>query len=75
MTKASGIVIRMPDIRRALMCGRGTQGWFRLRNLDYDRFIKEGFPIEELETLNCDMARQVCSLARIKHNEELTNGR
>lgn len=60
----SGIIIRMPDIRRALMCGRGPQGWFRLRGLDYSRFQKEGYPIEELEAIDCEMARQVCSKAR-----------
>jgi hypothetical protein len=63
----TGIVIRMPDIRRALMCGRGTQGWFRLRGLDYERFIREGYPIEELESIEDEMARQVCSAARLHH--------
>jgi len=65
----SGIQIRMPDIRRALMCGRGVQGWFRLRGLDYDRFIREGFPIEELEAIDCEMSRQVCSAARQHYNK------
>jgi len=61
------IIIRMPDIRRALMCGRGTQGWFRLRELDYELFIREGYPIETLEAIDCEMARQVCSAARAHH--------
>ena len=74
MTK-SGIIIRMPDIRRALMCGRGTAGWFKLRKLDYDRFLKEGFPIEELEEIDCVMAKQVCQTAREYHAERLKNGR
>lgn len=60
----SGIIIRMPDIRRALMCGRGTQGWFRLRGLDYDKFIREGYPIETLEAIDDEMSRQVCAKAR-----------
>lgn len=64
---ASGIIIRMPDIRRVLMCGRGTQGWFRLHKLDYQRFILFGFPIEELEAIDCLMARQVCAAARRRH--------
>jgi hypothetical protein len=68
-TGPSGIIIRMPDIRRALMCGRGTQGWFRLRNLDYDKFITEGYPIETLEAIDCDMARQVCAAARLHHEQ------
>jgi hypothetical protein len=66
----TGIVIRMPDIRRALMCGRGPQSWFRLRGLDYDRFIREGYPIEELEAIDCDMARQVCVKAREFHGQK-----
>lgn len=66
----AGIQIRMPDIRRALMCGRGVQGWFRLRGLDYDRFIREGFPIEELEAIDCEMSRQVCEAARKYHSKE-----
>lgn len=70
MTDRSGIIIRMPDIRRALMCGRGTAGWFRLRGLDYDRFLNEGFPIEELEAIDCDMARQVCETARRHHAQK-----
>lgn len=65
-----GIVIRMPEIRRVLMCGRGPQGWFRLHKLDYDRFIREGFPIEELEAINCEMARQVCEGARRYYDKQ-----
>jgi hypothetical protein len=64
------IIIRMPDIRRALMCGRGVQGWFRLRNLDYDKFITEGYAIETLEAIDCDMARQVCAAARLHYQQE-----
>lgn len=60
----SGIIIRMPDIRRALMCGRGPQGWFKLRGLDYNRFIREGYPIETLEAIGDEMSRQVCAKAR-----------
>jgi hypothetical protein len=60
----SGIIIRMPDIRRALMCGRGPGAWFRLRKLDYSRFIREGYPIEELEAIDCEMSKKVCAKAR-----------
>lgn len=66
---SSGIVIRMPDIRRALMCGRGPQGWFKLRGLDYDRFIREGYPLETLEAINDEMSRQVCENARAFYNK------
>jgi hypothetical protein len=65
------IIIRMPDIRRALMCGRGVQGWFKLRGLDYDRFIREGFPIEELAAVDCEMSRQVCNSARQHYSKEI----
>ena len=64
---SSKIVITMEDIRRALMCGRGAEGWFRLRKLDFDRFMREGYPIEELEAIDCEMAKQVCSKAREYH--------
>lgn len=70
MTEVSGIIIRMPEIRKVLMCGRGTQGWFKLRKLDYDRFIREGYPIEELEAIDCKMARQVCEAARKAHDDK-----
>lgn len=60
----NSIIIRMPDIRRALMCGRGTEGWFRLRGLDYQHFLKHGIPIETLEKIDCEMSRQVCEKAR-----------
>lgn len=66
---SSGIIIRMKDIRRALMCGRGAQGWFRLHHLDYDKFIAEGYPIEVLEAIDCGMAKQVCERARAYHAE------
>jgi len=68
---SSGIIIRMPDVRRALMCGRGPQGWFRLRGLDYDAFLANGLPIETLEAIDCEMARKVCAAAR----ERAANGR
>jgi len=63
------LIIKMPDIRKVLMCGRGTQGWFRLHNLDYADFIKNGIAIEKLEEIDREMAAQVCRHARETRNE------
>lgn len=65
----SGIIIRMRDVRRAKMCANGTRGWFEQLGLDYGKFLAEGAPIELVETIDDEMARQVCAIARKFHEE------
>jgi len=57
-------IIRMPDVRRVLMCGRGARAWFRLRGLDFEDFCSNGIALHDLEKIDCKMAEQVVKGAR-----------
>jgi len=53
----------MRHIRAAGMCSRGTRTFFQNAGLDWDRFLAEGIPAEELAATNDAMALSVVSIA------------
>ena len=58
------LIIRMPDIRRALMCSRGARTFFQAHNLDWQAFLKDGIPAEELAATGDAMALECVRIAR-----------
>lgn len=61
-------IIRMRDIRRAGMC-RDAKVWFEENGLDYDLFLKGRYTLEFAETIDDEMVRQVCAVARARYAE------
>ncbi|WVW77411.1 tail assembly chaperone [Stenotrophomonas phage vB_SmaS_Bhz59] len=57
-------MIKMEDLRRALMCSRGARVFFQAHGLDWDTFLKEGIPAEALEATGDVMALECVRIAR-----------
>ena len=58
------IIVRVHHIRGAKLCGNGTRAWFKHHGIDYNEFLANGLPIEQVEALNDGFAEQVCAVAR-----------
>lgn len=58
------VKVRMCHIREAKMCSRGTRDFFKKHGLDWDEFLKNGIPAEELESTGDAMAIRVSEVAR-----------
>jgi len=56
--------VHMADIRAAKMCSRGARDFFRRHGLDWEAFLREGVPAEQLLATGDEMARQVVEVAR-----------
>lgn len=63
----------MSDIRRARMCSRGARDFFVRHGLDWNKFLHEGIPAEELWNTGDPMAQEVVRVAQ--EREESDNGR
>ena len=62
--KSDDLIITMADIRKAKMCGPGVKEFLTKHGVSWERFIKEGIPIQELEHIDDVMLRQVIKVAR-----------
>lgn len=64
------VKVEARHIREAGLCVRGAKQWFRLHNLDFDHFIRHGYPAEVIEATGDAMGLKVATLARDEANEE-----
>lgn len=58
------LMVQMRHIRQARMCARGARAFFARHGLDWNRFLREGLPAEELLATGNAMAHQVVEVAR-----------
>lgn len=58
------VLVRMTHVRRACMCSRGARDFFARHGLDWDRFLKEGIEVEQIEAIDDAMAADVARVAR-----------
>lgn len=58
------VIVTMKDIRATHMCSRGTRDFFSRHGLDWNKFLSEGIPAEELEATGDAMALAVVEVAR-----------
>jgi len=63
------IVVKVQHIREAGLCMRGARMWFSQRGLDFGQFMREGLPIEQLESIDDALAQLVCTAARNEHGQ------
>lgn len=56
-------MIRMEHVRAAKMCSRGARTFLARHNLDWNRFLTEGLPEEDLLATGDAMAEQVVRVA------------
>ncbi|HRP76270.1 MAG TPA: hypothetical protein PLN31_19490 [Azoarcus taiwanensis] len=58
------VVVKMTHVRNARMCSRGARAFFLRHGLDWDRFLREGLPAEQIEATRDAMALKVVEVAR-----------
>lgn len=58
------LMITMAHVRAAKMCSRGARQFFAAHNLDWEAFLREGLPVEQIEATGDAMAIQVVEVAR-----------
>lgn len=61
---SSSVIVRMEHVRAARMCSRGARAFFLRHGLDWERFLQEGLPVEQIEATGDAMALQVAEVAR-----------
>lgn len=58
------LMINMSHVRAAKLCRRGARVFFERHGLDWERFLREGLPAEQIEATGDAMALQVVEVAR-----------
>lgn len=58
------VLVQMAHIRKAKYCSKGTREFFKKHDLDWNKFLSEGIPAEELEATGDFMAIEVTKVAR-----------
>lgn len=62
--KNERVIITMRHVRAAKMCSRGGREFARRHGLDWERFLREGIPAEQLEATGDAMALKLVEVAR-----------
>lgn len=63
------IIVRVEHLQQVGLCVRGARQWFRLHDLDFALFLREGLPIEVIEATGDALALKVAAAAREAHGE------
>lgn len=58
------VLVKMEHVRAAKMCSRGARAFFVRHGLDWERFLRDGLPVEQIEATGDAMALQVVEVAR-----------
>lgn len=56
--------VTMNDVRKAKLCSVGAREWFKMNNLDWSLFLKEGIAEEKLIETGDGMAFKAVEVAR-----------
>ena len=64
-------IVTGEHIREANLCVRGARQWFRLHNLDFDHFVRHGYPVETIEATGDVLGLKVAKIARDEAAQEL----
>lgn len=70
----SGVRASTRDQRAAGLCVAGTDAWFKRYGLDYRKFCREGYPVEQLRATGDPLAEKVCIAAEKRAAEENSHG-
>ena len=57
-------MVKMEHVRAARMCSRGARAFFLRHSLDWEAFLREGLPAEQIEATGDAMAIRVAEVAR-----------
>lgn len=64
MTQGEPLLVTMLHVRQAKMCSRGARAFFERHNLDWQKFLEEGLPVEQIEATGDAMALEVAKVAK-----------
>lgn len=57
------MIIRMEHVRQAKMCASGARAFFKRYNLDWNKFLTEGLPEEDIIATGDAMGLDVVEIA------------
>lgn len=60
------IMVTVADVRAIKFCSRGARQWFTRHGLDYDRFLRTGLPVAEVDAVGDALSDQVAAQARLR---------
>ena len=63
------------DLPAAGLCVTGARRWYHQHGLDFETFLREGTPVEELRATGCPLAERACLEAEARVNAEDADGR
>ncbi len=69
------IMVTIRDVQAALtvgnrgFCIRGARAWFDGHQIDFDNFIRNGYPLKFVEIMNDQFAQKVAAHVRAKHKD------
>ena len=58
------IKVRMVHVREAKMCSSGAREFFKVHNLDWQEFLREGIDVNIIEGTGDAMALEVAKVAK-----------
>lgn len=58
------IIVTIQHVIDAGMCVRGAKVWMARHNLDFRRFLAEGYPVETIESTKDALGLRVAAVAR-----------
>lgn len=58
------LLVNMRHVRQTKMCSRGARAFFERHNLDWQKFLEEGLPVEQIEATGDAMALEVAKVAK-----------
>lgn len=70
-------MIRMlpQDLPVAGLCVTGARRWYHENGLDFETFLREGTPVDELRATGCPLAERACAAAEARVMAEGADGR
>ena len=60
------LIVSVQDLRASRLCFQGARPWFRRHGLDWQRFLKEGIPEEELLATGDAMAIRLVEVSNVR---------
>lgn len=61
---ANKIMVKLADLARAGICRKGAKRWALSQGIDWEKFRKEGLPIEDFESWGHACSDRVARLVR-----------
>ena len=65
------VIVHVRHIREAKLCSRGARMWFTRHGLDFNKFLTEGIPASQVDSLGDALGKQVAQIARDEAAEDV----